>query len=460
MTLRLRRKRPTTAPSTTTGKAGNSSVGNAHRGVPLLAFGLIFAFASPLFAQIIEPAQFAGDIDARPISEASAGAPLRWKSKPRGELNYQSTPTASTIVEQPVRLGWNITRVDLSVKPVQALSTVSGSDPFNDPFGDRQGVRPAGADTLELQPTQSEAGIEELPAPRHISAPKSIMAPSRSDAGGGLRSASPPAEFFEAAQPAIPTPAEDAAGAVPGRPTVPCERIYNDRNCCENDLYCEAFRSSLLSSSLRQISLDITPRFMPDKTAEENEAERASALSLLELRDWKSRTGELLATGRMSTYQSGSVVIVDDSGTEVARLPWHQLGEDELCYINAWWRLPSECTLGGLRTAERHWAPSTFAWHASGLCHKPLYFEDVQLERYGHTTGPYTQPFISGAHFFLNIATLPYHMGINPPHECQYALGYYRPGNCAPWMLQPVPLSLRGALLEAGVIVGGVYIIP
>jgi hypothetical protein len=365
-------------------------------------------------------------------------------------------------VDRPIRTGWNITRVDLSVKAAQALSPVPASNPFNDPFGDRQGVRPAGGDTLELQPTETEAGVEVLPPPRAISATRSVITGPSSDSVSGLRGASPPAEFFEAAQPtpSIPTPESDAAGAGLGRQTVPCDRIYNDRNCCDNDLYCEAFRNSLLSSSLRHISLDITPRFMPDKTGPENEALRDDALNLLELRSWKSRTGELLATGRMSNYDNGSVVIVNESGAEVARLPWDQLGEDELCYVNAWWRLPSECTLGGLRVAERRWAPSVFAWQASGLCHKPLYFEDIQLERYGHTTGPYTQPFVSGAHFFLNIATLPYNMGINPPHECQYALGYYRPGNCAPWMLQPVPLSLRGALAEAGVVVGGVFLIP
>jgi hypothetical protein len=27
---------------------------------------------------------------------------------------------------------------------------------------------------------------------------------------------------------------------------------------------------------------------------------------------------------------------------------------------------------------------STYPYHASALCHKPLYFEEVQLERYGH----------------------------------------------------------------------------
>jgi hypothetical protein len=122
--------------------------------------------------------------------------------------------------------------------------------------------------------------------------------------------------------------------------------------------------------------------------------------------------------------------------------------------------LPVECGLGGREVVSRCWIPSTFAWHASALCHKPLYFEEVQLERYGHTAGPFRQPFVSGAHFVLNLATLPYHMAYQPPHECQYALGYYRPGSCAPWMIPPVPLSLKGALAETGFIVGGIYILP
>ena len=73
----------------------------------------------------------------------------------------------------------------------------------------------------------------------------------------------------------------------------------------------------------------------------------------------------------------------------------------------------------------------------------------MQLERYGHTRGPIVQPMVSGAHFFVNVALLPYKMGINPPNECQYPLGYYRPGSCAPWMLQPFPLSGRGAATAA-----------
>lgn len=123
-------------------------------------------------------------------------------------------------------------------------------------------------------------------------------------------------------------------------------------------------------------------------------------------------------------------------------------------------KLPYECTLGDVVYTGRYFVPTTFTWKASALCHKPLYFEDIQLERYGHTAGPLLQPALSTAHFFGSIAVLPYKMGIHPPNECCYALGYYRPGSCAPWLLEPVPLSLRGALLQTGAVLGAVYTIP
>jgi hypothetical protein len=99
-------------------------------------------------------------------------------------------------------------------------------------------------------------------------------------------------------------------------------------------------------------------------------------------------------------------------------------------------------------------------WKSSELMHKPLYFEEVALERYGHTAGPILQPVLSTGHFFANIAVLPYKMGIHPMSECQYALGYYRPGNCAPWQIPAVPLSGRGALMQAGVVTGVAGLLP
>lgn len=122
--------------------------------------------------------------------------------------------------------------------------------------------------------------------------------------------------------------------------------------------------------------------------------------------------------------------------------------------------MPRPCPLGNVPFNGRCWCPLTMTWTASSLCHKPLYFEDEKLERYGHSMGPILQPVVSGAHFFANIAVLPYKMGINPPNECRYALGYYRPGSCAPWLLDPIPLSLRGAFYQAAAMTGAAFAIP
>ena len=121
---------------------------------------------------------------------------------------------------------------------------------------------------------------------------------------------------------------------------------------------------------------------------------------------------------------------------------------------------PENCPLPEEDFHRKAPTPITFTWKASSLCHKPLYFEDVQLERYGHYCHPLLQPICSRVRFWLTIPCLPYLMGVNPPSECVYDLGYYRPGNCAPSMIEPIPISLRGGLYEAGAIVGVAALIP
>jgi len=122
---------------------------------------------------------------------------------------------------------------------------------------------------------------------------------------------------------------------------------------------------------------------------------------------------------------------------------------------------PFECSIDdGQQFKGRCWDQTTYMWKASAMCHKPLYFEEEQLERYGHSFSPCFQPFVSGAHFFVTLPVLPYCMGVEPPCECIYALGYYRPGSCAPYMCNPVPLSLRGALFEAGAVTGAAAALP
>ena len=69
---------------------------------------------------------------------------------------------------------------------------------------------------------------------------------------------------------------------------------------------------------------------------------------------------------------------------------------------------PPECNLGDPPYRPRCFPEMVYAWKASNLCHKPLYFEQPAVERYGHALPPPLQPLASGAHFFVDVLLLPY----------------------------------------------------
>jgi hypothetical protein len=114
----------------------------------------------------------------------------------------------------------------------------------------------------------------------------------------------------------------------------------------------------------------------------------------------------------------------------------------------------------GPLAGARCWSATTFAWNATCLCHRPLYFEEINLERYGYGCCESLQPAASAAHFFATIPTLPYCIGTDCPCECIYTLGHYRPGNCNPWQCHWPRWSTRAALAEGGVWTGMVFLIP
>lgn len=120
--------------------------------------------------------------------------------------------------------------------------------------------------------------------------------------------------------------------------------------------------------------------------------------------------------------------------------------------------LPKECPLPTEVYQPRHFMLTCYQWKAAALCTKGAYFQDVQLERYGHSICPAIQPVLSGARFAADVLFLPYKMGLETPNECVYTLGYYRPGNCAPHMLDPLPISVRGAVFQAGAATGITYL--
>ena len=100
-----------------------------------------------------------------------------------------------------------------------------------------------------------------------------------------------------------------------------------------------------------------------------------------------------------------------------------------------------------------------FEWDAPALCHRPLFFEDVNLERHGYHV-PYAQPLLSAAHFCGRLPALPYLYVSQRARECTYTLGHYRPGSQAPYLWYYPRASLMGTTVEGAVAVGMVLAIP
>lgn len=418
-----------------------------------------------------EPAVAAARIRHVSASVQSPSGPLKWKVRDEGSQQMTPPRVASRPVGSAVRPIVHL-QTDSSDEAVGAASTAGESLELNAPQGElrtAQAPELAPPDPAVPADAANSAAPPQPPSepPPPTEDPTPLEAPKRKPAKpelGAPRGRSQPKLPAESAVP----PDEPAPRSAPwirdrdGK--APCERLYGPpdqmRNCCDEEALCGEARRRVKLLTISKIKVDITPTC--NLAGEWNDAPETKCGWQLELsppRTWKDRVGKEVARGRFSGFANARVIIADDKG-ETTKIKLLDLSEDDRCFVTAWCGLPFECGLVEEPLLARTWQPLTMTWKASGLCHKPLYFEEVQVERYGHTLGPIVQPVWSGAHFFANIALLPYNMGVHPFNECQYALGYYRPGSCAPRQIPPFPLSARGALLEAGTIVGGVYLLP
>lgn len=108
----------------------------------------------------------------------------------------------------------------------------------------------------------------------------------------------------------------------------------------------------------------------------------------------------------------------------------------------------------------RDFPDTMYPWEPSNFYHYPLYFEDPALERYGHTRHPLVQPIASVARFGTQLVFLPYQMTIDPINRPMYALGWYRPGDCAPKLRYQPELNAKAAAVEVGVWTGLFFLVP
>jgi hypothetical protein len=121
---------------------------------------------------------------------------------------------------------------------------------------------------------------------------------------------------------------------------------------------------------------------------------------------------------------------------------------------------PEQQPLPVFGTTERNFIDLDYCWEASNLFHTPLYFEDVPLERYGHTYCEPIQSIASVTKFGVELVGLPYQMALAPIHKREYPLGFYRPGDAAPHKAYQIPLNAEAAAKAAYVYTGMSFIVP
>jgi hypothetical protein len=368
--------------------------------------------------------------------------------------------------------------------------------PLLDPFGDRAKAKQPnstapGSDPLESPepaPVPTPGSLPAFPpsipptnnpaTPSGIVPPADPTAPTDSAPPKELPNTSPPALMPSEPQDAAPMPSDETAEAEASVEKNAAEMQESNSeekqeiSASDRDdvlsippqkapegYSCDEIRARLKTDTLDKIELDVTPRFgRGSKAPEAMEQMRGEFIASAPVRTWRDRSGRVLAQGKLKDWRRNRAIL-DVKGREVSFLV-SDLSDTDAAYVADSWGVPHLCGLEQDDFKSRQFAPITMTWKASELMHKPLYFEEVALERYGHTAGPIWQPVISSGHFFANIAVMPYKMGIHPMTECQYALGYYRPGNCAPWQLPAVPLSGRGAFYQAKVVTGSVFLLP
>ena len=435
MTSPLRRKRPITVSSILLRKTANR-FRRPSRLIAIACFGVYWAASSSVAwsqnpGPENEPQRFVPPVHAKPLRTTAANPMRKTHVRQVSATQYDDYPadqwrtrkTASQDFEQ-----WGF--ADESDQDSAPLLNGNRSQRLDPPNFDDQKVAPS----REQRQYGQSVLIQTTP-------------PNAGEAENQLR--------IDPERPASPAYSTSSVNAnVHSRTPTRDTFLYQDPVDLESPgrgmRSCDEYRDELLNQPITDIVLDFSPK-RPTNIGR-RAAEQQS-------HDWSDCWGNPLGSGVLVGLSRSYIVIETDSGQQ-QKIALTQLSDSDLEMVTQYWAIPTECSLGCYRFEGRNWLPHTIHWKASGLCHKPLYFEDIQLERYGHSHGPVLQPIHSTAHFFASLLVVPYQMGIHPPNECLYALGFYRPGNCAPWLKDPIPLSLTGSLYQAGAVAGFLYATP
>src|SRR5687767_5026397 len=122
-------------------------------------------------------------------------------------------------------------------------------------------------------------------------------------------------------------------------------------------------------------------------------------------------------------------------------------------------QFPEEPVLSRERYRGRNWPQTTRLVEPAYVCHGPLYFEELNSERYGWDLG-LAQPILSTGIFYFDLLTLPYQVAssLGDCYDC--SSGKCLPGDPVPYLLYPPQLSLTGSLAEAATLIALLAVFP
>ncbi|MCA9172236.1 MAG: hypothetical protein KDB23_31440 [Planctomycetales bacterium] len=186
--------------------------------------------------------------------------------------------------------------------------------------------------------------------------------------------------------------------------------------------------------------------------------------------------GALLSCVSTAMAQTNADAIAPEPGMEAnrastardsadARMEFKSLADVKLDLVARAQLLPSDSSnlaFNGSQSSGPFSPTMTeFHWEAANFFHRPLYFDDTPLERYGQSVCPPLQPVISGTRFFLTFPVLPYKMGVDRPLDCVTSYGLYRPGNCAPCVREVLPRGEKDAVVfQTATTLGWIFLLP
>jgi len=114
-------------------------------------------------------------------------------------------------------------------------------------------------------------------------------------------------------------------------------------------------------------------------------------------------------------------------------------------------------TRGDLANSGFHWQPTV---EGLTFCYQPLYFQEVNVERYGRSFGMF-QPVVSVASFYGRVPLLPYMAFARPARRCTCPPHWTLPGYRIPeWERHEFVPSLSGGAAEVAAVAGIILLIP